>query len=162
MAQVQKAGVGREVCKWGTSMKQITLIIITVLIVIGYIKVVKVISEKKVNTKMLYDSENCGEFTNLNEGHCSYWNQDIKPYYYTKIDCWKWLDIVMDNPNEYTECIVRKCEGALRHTPNVIRYKGQWSVIYGWTSPGYNIGDEMPCIEIQEECYEEYYNNNIN
>ena len=97
------------------------------------------------------------EFTSLNEGHCSYWNQDIEPSKYVPIGCWEWLDIVMDNPNEDTECILRECKGTSRHTPNVILYEGKWSVGYGWTSPQFRNGDPAPCEEEMRICEGDNY-----
>jgi len=79
--------------------------------------------------------EDIGKFTQLNKGHCTYWNQDIDPRKYIQISCREWLDIVMDNPNKKTECILEKCPQCLRHTPNVIFYEGKWRVIYGWSGP---------------------------
>jgi len=92
------------------------------------------------------------KFTSLNEGHCSYWNQDIEPSEYIKISCWEWLDIVMDNPNESTECILRECKRCSRHIPNVIRYEGEWIVGYGWTGYAVTIGAHDPSDDAVEKC----------
>jgi len=86
------------------------------------------------------------EFTDLDEGTCSYWDQDLEESAYVTISCWEWLDIVLDSPNEQTECILRNCSSCSRHFPNVIKYEGKWIIGYGWSGPEYN-EDMVKCRE---------------
>ena len=88
-------------------------------------------AERAIEEKEKY----IGKFTQLNKGHCSYWNQDVEPMKYVQISCWNWLDLVMDNPSKLTECILDKCESCTRDYPNLIYYEEKYSVMYGWAGP---------------------------
>jgi len=72
------------------------------------------------------------KFTDLNRGQCSYWNQDIEPYQYTSISCWKWLNHVMNNQSKITECILKDCKSCTRDIPNLILYQGDFTAAYGY------------------------------
>jgi len=109
----------------------------------------KILHQKESEAK---HEKDIGKFTNLNEGHCTYWDQDLETNAYISISCWEWEKIVKDNPNKHTDCIVKECDGASSHVPNVIKYEGEWGVLYGWTSPQYMMGTSEPCKDAREKC----------